>query len=153
MTRYRAAVYSTNPLQPSLGSLSKIVHQIHSYCGLKDFILRLVPKEESLGFLSLRTGPASSLQSWEFSTWRFEDIIFLLERCTDLIYGILSCSYWTDMKGWCANPSPTTVCFLLAFVSSGKCNLWAEICYFITSVIRVIKSVVCLKPQSVMIWR
>lgn len=26
------------------------------------------------------------------STWRFEEIIFL-KRCTDLIYGILSCSY------------------------------------------------------------
>lgn len=63
ITRYTATVDCTNPLQPSLGFLSQIAYQILSYFGLKDFILGLVPKEESLGLVSLRTGPASSLQS------------------------------------------------------------------------------------------
>lgn len=52
-----------NPLQPSLGSSFKVVYQILTYFGLKDFIFGLVPKEESLGLRSLTTGPVSSLQS------------------------------------------------------------------------------------------
>lgn len=159
ITRYTAAVHCTNPLQPSLGSLSRIAYQILKLFWSQRFYfgvgtqrrkLRACVFEDRSNLFTAKL-TVSYVGIWRdyligemhwFDLWCFK--LLLLNW-----YERLMC--WLDFFFF--NPSSTPVCFLLAFVSIGKCNSWAEICYFITSVIRVIKSVVCLKPQSVTIRR
>lgn len=84
-------MYCTNPLQLSLGSLSKIVYQIifETIIWSQIFYYGVGTQRKKLRTFVFED--RSSLFAAKISTWGFEEII-LVERCTDMIYSVLSCS-------------------------------------------------------------